>query len=429
MKVAIVLNTSWNIYNFRMNLIKSLIKGGYEVHTIAPKDDYIINLTAAGCIHHHVRMDSRGANPLFDLALLAELWWKYRLLKPDAILHFTIKPNIYGTLAASMLHIPTINNVCGLGTVFLKKGIVNKVALLLYKLAFRFPTKVFFQNPDDLKLFLEKKLVKKEVGALVPGSGIDLVKFSPQPFTRNNPFTFLMISRLLYDKGVAEYMQAIHILRATGLSARFQLLGAKDPEHKRGIALETIDAWIRSGVVEYLGTTDDVRPYIAKADCIVLPSYREGTPRVLLEAAAMQKPAIATDVPGCRQVVQDHVNGLLCAIKNPADLAAKMHTILELDNAILVEMGKNGRMKVEQSFHEEIVSRLYLEALQDLSNRADRAQKPAATAWPIFSFTPTLNSFTKNFRAFTKNSLQKLIDKVTFGIKIRGIFSNQLRNR
>lgn len=429
MKVAIVLNTSWNIYNFRMYLIKSLISQGDEVHTIAPKDDYTKNLITTGCIHHTVHMDSRGANPLLDLALLAELWWKYRIIKPDVILHFTIKPNIYGTLAAAMLNIPTINNVCGLGTVFLKKGIVNKVALLLYKLAFRFPKKVFFQNPDDLQLFLEKKLVRKGVGALVPGSGIDLVKFAPQPIARNGPFIFLMISRLLYDKGVAEYLEAIHRLKSIGVNARFQLLGAKDPKHKRGIDLKTIDNWIGSGAIEYLGTTDDVRPYIAQADCIVLPSYREGTPRVLLEAAAMQKPAIATNVPGCRQVVQDQVNGFLCELKNPADLAAKMHTMFELDNAILDEMGKNGRMKVEQSLHEEIVGRLYLEALQDLRNRDDGAHKPVATAWPVFSFTPTFNPFTKNFRACAKNTLEKLNDKVTFGFKISRIFSNQLRNR
>ncbi len=368
MKIAIVLNSSWNIYNFRMNLIKTLIQNGHEVHTLAPKDDYTIKLVEAGCIHHNLHLDSRGANPVLDIALLIELWWRYLNIKPSIILHFTIKPNIYGTLAASILKIPTINNVCGLGTVFLKKGIVNQLALLLYKFAFRFPKKVFFQNHDDLRLFIDRKLVKQDIGALIPGSGIDLERFKPQPFIRNSPFTFLMISRLIYDKGVEEYIDAIKILRSKGLKARFQLLGAKDPKHKRGIGLKTIDTWIQTGVVEYLGTTDDVRPFIEKADCVVLPSYREGTPRVLLEAAAMQKPAIATDVPGCRQVVTNFWNGLLCEIKNPHDLSVKMTTMYGLKNEVLIEMGKNGRTRVVHTYDEWIVSKHYMQALHELFN-------------------------------------------------------------
>lgn len=366
MKVAIVLNTSWNIYNFRMNFVKTLLAKGYEVHTIAPHDPYTRFLEEAGCTHHDVTMDSRGVNPIKDTALFFELLGIYRKLKPDVILHFTIKPNVYGTLAASILRIPTVNNVCGLGTVFLKKNLVSVIAMTLYKLAFLFPKKVFFQNSDDLSLFLDKKLIGKESADLIPGSGIDLSRFQPMEFNRNKVFTFLLISRLITDKGILEYIQAIENLRQKGLKARFQLLGAKDPEHQRGIQLSVIDNWISTGAVEYLGTTDDVRQFIQKADCIVLPSYREGTPRTLLEAASSSKPIIATDVPGCHHVVENNHNGLLCKLKSADDLADKMEKMSRLDDLTLKKFGENGRKKIEMQYDERLVIEKYLQELQTL---------------------------------------------------------------
>ena len=327
MRIAIVLNTSWNIYNFRMNFVKVLLAEGHEVHTIAPNDDYTHFLTEAGCIHHNLKMDSRGANMVKDSLLLFELIGKYRSVKPDVILHYTIKPNVYGTLAAAILGIPSINNVCGLGTIFLKKNWVSSIAIALYKLAFRFPKKVFFQNPDDLALFVDHKLIKPSITDILPGSGIDLKHFTPADFSRNKKFTFLLVSRLITDKGIFEYIEAIKQLKSAGVDARFQLLGAKDPYHKRGISLEIIDEWIHSDTVEYLGTTKDVREFIKLADCVVLPSYREGTPRTLLEAASIAKPIITTDVPGCHHVVSDKYNGLLCKLKDSSDLAQKMKDI------------------------------------------------------------------------------------------------------
>lgn len=366
MKVAIVLNTSWNIFNFRMNFVKALLENGYEVHTIAPHDNYTHLLEAAGCKHHDVKMDSRGANPIKDIALTFELWGIYRKVKPDIILHYTIKPNVYGTLAASVLRIPTINNVCGLGTVFLKNNLVSAIAMFLYKVAFRFPRKVFFQNPDDLALFLNKDLVPAKSADLIPGSGIDLSKFQPIEFKRNESFTFLLISRLITDKGILEYIDAVKKLQKKGINARFQLLGAKDPEHKRGIQLPVIESWIKSNTIEYLGTTDDVRKFIHEADCIVLPSYREGTPRTLLEAASSSKPIVATDVPGCHHVVEDNYNGLLCKLKNSEDLALKMEQMLSLDDETLKKFGENGRKKIEFEFDEKLVITKYLNEISSL---------------------------------------------------------------
>jgi glycosyltransferase involved in cell wall biosynthesis len=366
MRIAIVLNTSWNIYNFRMNFVKELLKQGHEVHTIAPLDEYSKYLTEAGCIHHRIKMDSRGANPIKDSALILELFLKYRKIRPDIILHYTIKPNIYGTLAASLLNIPVINNVCGLGTVFLKKNLVSAIAIFLYKISFRFAGKVFFQNPDDLKLFVTRKLVSAQAADLVPGSGIDLNRFYPAKFRRNEKFTFLLISRLITDKGVLEYIDAVKQLKAAGISAHFQILGAKDPEHKRGIKTAVIEEWITSSTIQYLGTTSDVREHIHNADCIVLPSYREGTPRTLLEAASSSKPIIATDVPGCNNVVIDRFNGLLCRLKDADDLALKMKEMSSFQDDILQAFGRNGRSKMEAEYSESLVINKYLHALKHL---------------------------------------------------------------
>jgi len=366
MKIAIVINTSWNIYNFRMGFIKALQRAGHEVHTIAPMDEFTPYLVEAGCIHHPMRMDRRGVNPFKDIALTGELFLTYLKVRPDIILHYTIKPNIYGTLAAALLGIPVINNVCGLGTVFLKKNLASAIAIALYKFSFLFPKKVFFQNPEDLDLFVSKKLISKHQADLLPGSGIDLEEFRPAGFNRNRHFTFLMISRLIIDKGVLEYVKAVEILRARGVFARFQLLGSADPKHKRGIQLDTIEKWIINGTVEYLGTTDNVIPYIVNADCIVLPSYREGTPRALLEAASCAKPIVATDVPGCRQVVLNNFNGLLCKLKDAEDLADKMENMLKMKDSQLKQLGENGRKLVERKYDQAIVIEKYINAIGEL---------------------------------------------------------------
>lgn len=336
---------------------------GHEIHAIAHKDPFSEKIIDAGCTYHKVTMDSRGANPIKDSALIVELLLIYRKIKPDVILHFTIKPNIYGSIAAAFLGIPVVNNICGLGTVFLKKNLVSRIAGALYKVAFRTPRKVYFQNAYDKDLFIKRKLIRREITDIVPGSGINLDHFKPMPFTRNEKFTFLMISRLIYDKGVTEYIKAIQILREAGINARFQLLGAIDEEHQRGIKAKLINGWIDEGIVEYLGTTEDVRTFIAGADCIVLPSYREGTPRTLLEAASSAKPIIATDVPGCNNVVENEFNGLLCKMKDAEDLACKMKIMMAKENSHIELFGINGRKKVEKEFNEDLVINSYIDTV------------------------------------------------------------------
>ena len=364
MKIALVLNSSWNLYNFRRGLIEALQQQGHTVALVAPPDDYSERLLALGYNLKTVAMDPGGINPMQDVRLMLRLYRLYRSLRPDAILHFTVKPNIYGTLAARLLRIPTINTVSGLGTVFLQPGWVSLIARQLYRTAFRFPHRVFFHNLDDYQLFVEQRLIPAERGAVVPGSGIDLTRFVAEnyPQKKQPAFTFLLIARLLYDKGVEEYARAAQQLQQEGLVATFQLLGAQDARHPRGIPEAVLNHWIAAGILTYLGTTDDVRPFIAQADTVVLPSYREGLPRTLLEAAAMQKPIVTTDTPGCRQVVQDGYNGLLCQVRDANDLADKMRRMMTLDEPARRQMGERGRALVAQ-FSEEQVIKKYLKAL------------------------------------------------------------------
>ncbi|NEM96652.1 glycosyltransferase family 4 protein [Pontibacter burrus] len=369
MRIAIVINTSWNIFNFRLSLIKALLAEGHEVIAIATPDAYSQRLIAAGCRFVPVTME-KGTNPFKDLWLTWRLFRAYSHVKPDVVLHYTIKPNIYGALAARLAGIPAINNVSGLGTVFIKKDYISNIALRLYKQAFQYPAKVFFQNQDDRRLFLRHNIVKVAITEVLPGSGIDLQAFMPQPKPDSAaPFTFLMIARVLYEKGVAEYMEACRLLKSKHPTIKCQLIGQVDERSRFGIKQTVLDEWLAAGAVEYLGTTDDVATIIAQADCVVLPSYREGTPRTLLEAAAMAKPLIATNVPGCREVVQQNINGLLCRVRNATDLVDKMEQMLQLPVEQLQEMGKASRHIAETRYDVNFVIQRYLHAIAEVTEQ------------------------------------------------------------
>jgi glycosyltransferase involved in cell wall biosynthesis len=284
------------------------------------------------------------------------------------VLHFTIKPNIYGTLAARLAGIPSINNVSGLGTVFLIENLVSKVARGLYRLAFRYPHKVFFQNNDDRELFIRYGLIRPERTGLVPGSGVDLARFQPQEGVgrpAGAPFTFLMVARVLYEKGIVEYFEAARQVQAAlGVDkVRFQLLGSVDEAGGIGVPRATFEQWLADGAIDYLGTSDNVAEHLHRADCVVLPSYREGTPKTLLEAAACGKPLLTTDVPGCRETVQHGRNGYLCQVRDAADLAAKLRDMAQLSPARLAAMGQASRELAEEKFDEKLVLSQYLAAV------------------------------------------------------------------
>ena len=368
MKVVICLNTAWNLFNFRAGLIRALVAAGYEVVAVAPNDKYSSGLKALGCRFVSLHMENGGANAFKDFLLL----WRFLLLffkeRPDVYLGYTVKPNVYGSLAAGLLRITVINNISGLGAAFIRGGILMRIVRWLYRKALSRSAKVFFQNDDDRQLFVSGDLVRVDITALLPGSGIDLNRFVPTPMPTigddYTKFRFLLVARMLHDKGVCEYVEAARLLCKRWPQAEFCLLGFVDVQNPAAISRAEMDAWVAEGVVNYLGESDDVRSQIASAHCIVLPSYREGIPRSLLEAAAMGRPIITTDAVGCREVVDDGVNGLLCRPKDSADLADKMARMIDMPHAEREAMGLRGREKVEREFDEKIVIDKYLRAIK-----------------------------------------------------------------
>lgn len=364
-KIVISINTAWNIYNFRAGLIQAMIEAGYEVIALAPHDQYSARLEELGCKVVDLPMDNNGTHPGRDLLLLARYYSALRALRPHAFLGYTVKPNVYGSLAAHALGIPVVNNIAGLGATFIRDSLVTKVVKALYKAALKRSHKVFFQNADDLALFTEAGLVPQASTGLLPGSGLNLAHYVPVPIeaSTGRPFRFLLVARMLKDKGIEEFVEAARLVRRQDPAVEFHLLGADGRNNPNGIPAADMATWENEGLVTYHGKTDDVRPYLAAADCVVLPSYREGVPRSLLEAAAMARPVIATDVVGCRDAVIDKLTGMLCEVRSPASLAEKMRAMLVLSSAERTAMGTAGRRMVEEKFDEQIVIQKYLHAL------------------------------------------------------------------
>ena len=370
MHVLMTVNAAWNIWNFRKPVVQALLAGGHRITILAPPDDCVEPLTELGCRFVPLRMNAKGLNPIDELALLRRFTHMFRELQPDVILSYTIKNNTFGALAAKSLGIPFLPNVSGLGTGFLSGGALQFIVEQLYRRAFRGLPVVFFQNEDDRGLFTTRGLVRAEQARLLPGSGIDLEHFAATPLPRDAPPVFLLIARLLRDKGVVEFVDAARQLKKDHPEIRFQLLGAAGSENRTAISAKTVQGWVDEGIVDYLGTTPDVRPAIAAATCVVLPSYREGAPRTLIEAAAMARPLIATDVPGCRAVVDDGQTGFLCTVRDAGSLADAMRRFLSLAPEERTEMGQAGRARMERDYDQRLVVQAYVEALGALTDRS-----------------------------------------------------------
>lgn len=360
--VAVSANSAWNIVHFRGGLIRGLRAAGYRVAVIAPPDaQWIAALADLADRHVEVPIERSGVNPATDLLLLARYRAILRRLRPAAYLGFTIKPNLYGCLAAGSLGIPAIPNVSGLGTAFLGRRWLEAIVTPLYRRAFARCPAVFFQNPDDLAVFTGRGLVRAEQARLLPGSGVDLARFPASPAPDDAPMRLLMIARVLRDKGVREFAEAARMLRGRGL--RFQLLGGLDPANRSAIARSELDGWVTDDVLDYLGETSDVVPHIAAATAVVLPSYREGLPRTLLEGAAMARPLIASDVPGCREVVIEGCTGTLCRPRDARSLAEAVERVAALSAGQRSAMGAAARRLVEEKFGEQRVVQAYLGVL------------------------------------------------------------------
>ncbi len=343
-------NTAWNLANFRSPIIAALVADGHRVIAAAAADGSEARLVQLGAEFRRLPVQSSGRNPLADVRLLL---WLVRLLtleRPTRLMTFTIKPNIYGSLAARLTGTRAIATISGLGSAFLAGGPTGRLIDRLYRLGLSRVEAVFFQNDDDRDLFLERRLVTSDQVRRVPGSGVDLAHFHFVPPPTNRCPIFLFVGRLLWDKGVREFVDAARLVEESGMDAEFRLLGACGVDNPSAVTLLEVERWAADGIIRYLEATGDVRSAVAAADCIVLPSYREGVPRSLLEGAAMGRPLIASDVPGCRDVVEDGGNGFLCAPRSAWALAQAIQRMVALAPPERAAMGRHSRTKAEREF-------------------------------------------------------------------------------
>lgn len=373
-KILLSINTTWNAHNFRAGLIRALVASGYEVVIATPSDEYVARVEAMGCRHVHLPMDKNGTNPVHDLGLLGRYIALMKAERPDVFLGFTAKPNVYGSLAAQLLRVPVVNNVAGLGAVFARDGVLQRVVQMLYRVSLRNSACVFFQNSDDQEQFIARRIVRRTIVDRLPGSGVDLERFrysaqSPGATTKDRPMRFLMVARMLWDKGVGEFVEAARTVKTRHPEAEFCILGSIEEGRSASVSCRQMLDWIAEGTVKYLGASDDVRAYLATADSVVLPSYyREGVPRSLLEAAAMARPIITTDAIGCREAVEHKKNGYLVAPRDAEDLAEKMMLMISVGAKARARMGKYGRQKVSANFDEKIVIRKYLNVIERVTS-------------------------------------------------------------
>jgi glycosyltransferase involved in cell wall biosynthesis len=350
-------------------LLKKLIDKGFSVFVLAPRDKYTEKFEEIKGLTYIqlTKFKAKSISPFHNIKLQKELAHHYRQIRPGLIFHYTVKASLYGSRAAARTKCPSVSVFTGLGYAFSNK-LFRAFAQVKLRQALRHNAEVWFLNKDDQQLFIDNRLVKKEKAFILPGEGVDTDKFYPAPTSNDkNELTFLLIARVIRHKGIHEFIQAAGILKQKGIPVKCQLLGFFDEGSPVAISRRQVEEWQRQDLVDYLGDTDDVAPFIAKADAIVLPSYREGMPLSLLEGASMRKALIATDTPGCRAVIQDGVNGYLCREKDGADLAEKMEKFYRLSTDERSRMGEAGRQMVLQHFTRDIIANTYLEKIKALT--------------------------------------------------------------
>lgn len=373
--ILLVCNTAWGIANFRANLIQHWVAQGKRVVAIAPKDAVTeAKLADLGAEFEPLALDNRGSNPLRELVVIWRLRQLYRHYRPRLVVHYTIKPVIYGSWAAWLAGVPSLAVVTGQGFAFLNKGLKAWLARNLYRVSLRFAKGIWFLNQDDYRLFTQTGLAPTAKSAILPGEGVDTERFAPQAKRSSAPahphadgrLRLLLVARLLFDKGIAEYAEAGRLLKERHQQEpdqvpviELQLLGPFYAQNPQAISPEQIAHWQSESWLHYLGETADVTPYVAGCDALVLPSYAEGLPRTVLEAMSMAKPVIATDVVGCRDLVVHEVTGLLCEARNAHSLADAIERFSHLSLAQRQQMGESGRSRVLAHFADAQVVATY----------------------------------------------------------------------
>ena len=362
-KILLISNHGGGFYNFKKELVEELLSTGYEVHFAVPYDEKVNGLKALGAEYHEIDIDRRGMNPLKDLSLTKQFIQLIKSVKPDCLVLHTIKPNIYASVAAGLYGIPYINNITGLGSALQVNGFMAKVLRLMYRTSLRKSSGIFFENAGNMQYFMKYKIGNPDRYIVVPGAGVNTVHYSPDQSKHKeeaDPVTFLYIARIMKEKGIEEFFDAAERMKEKEPNVRFQIIGWYDETGYKN----RMDQLLRDGVIEYHGVSSDTRAEMAKADCIVLPSYHEGMSNVLLEGAAMGLPLITTDIPGCREAVEAGKTGFLCKAKESGSLIDGMERFLALSPEERERMGLCGREKMVAEFDRRLVVERYTAAIR-----------------------------------------------------------------
>ena len=377
-KIVIVDNMAWSIFNFHLSVIKKLTAAGYQIIIAAPVDEYIskINKSYYKKYIPLKHLNPQGQSFSHELLLIRELYLLYKAEKPDLIINYTIKPNIFGNIAARLAGMRTVSVITGLGYTFLNSGPVNYLIRKLYKWALKKTEKLIVLNKDDFELFTENNSFPKEKTLIFPGTGINTNFFRPLPNPRqDDKFVFLFIGRLLYDKGIREFVDAAKQVRQICKKSEFWVVGDLNPGNPSAVSKEEFLKWTESKTIRYFGTTKEIRKFIKYSDAIVLPSYREGVPRSVMEGMSMEKPIITTDVAGCRETVEDGINGFIVPPKDSLALAEAITKVYNLSKEDLSEMGRESRQYVLEKFDEKIIVSSYLKLLKKIFASSDTIQE------------------------------------------------------
>lgn len=361
MKVLILANSDVGLYNFRLELIERLINEKHEVYVSCPYGSRIDELIELGIVYRDININRHGMNPFEDLALIKRYKLLMKELLPDVVFTYTIKPNIYGAIAARKCNIPCVANITGLGTAVENGGLRQKICVMLYKYAFKGIRKVFFQN-DENRLFFTKHKIALGKHDLLPGSGVNLKRFSPLPFPDDSIMRFVFIGRIMKEKGIDYYLEAAKYIKTKYPNTEFHVCGFIEDEYKG-----KLQSYIDNKTIIYHGMVRDVREIHRQTHCTVFPSYYpEGISNVLLETAACARPIITTDRAGCREAVDDGVTGFIVPMKSQEALNKAINEIILRGRGPLIEMGLAGRRKMEKEFDRSVIVKKYFDVLSSL---------------------------------------------------------------
>lgn len=361
MKILIIANSDIGLYKFRRELIEELIRRKNEVYIAAPAGEYHNNIATLGCKYLATPLERRGMNPVKDFGLFLRYYKLLKMIKPDYVLTYTIKPNIYGGTACRLRRIPYAINITGLGTAFQKAGMIRSLVVQMYKIAGKRAHTIFFENKGNYEVFLQEGLVREEQGCVLNGAGVNLEYYKYLPYSENGVIHFLFVGRIMQEKGVEELFKAAkRIKEVYGNKVIFDIVGFFEESYK-----EIVEHMNQEEIIHFWGYRQDTRPFYEKASCLVLPSYHEGMSNVLLEAGASGRALITSNIHGCMEAVEDGKNGYLCEVKDADSLFVAMNKFIKLNEDERCEMGKESRKRMKLMFDKKkIVSQTIEKIMQ-----------------------------------------------------------------